>query len=245
MWSGWFYALNIYHSEVQEYLTGVFYRVFQQWGFDLVKLDFLYAACLAPPSHKTRGQMMADTMEFLRKQAGERWILGCGVPLGSAFGMVEYCRIGADIHLKWEHRFLAWLRNRERVSTIVALRTVLGRWPLNGRAFHNDPDVFLLRDQNIKLSPRQQYTILLLNTLLGNLLFTSDFVGEYSAEQWSEFQTIFQWRGSEIQTVTEIFPDVYRIDFKHQNTSWHALANLSGKTQEALLGKQLIPFARL
>ena len=62
---------------------------------------------------------MNDTMTFLRNSCGDKLILGCGVPLGSAFGLVDYCRIGADIHLEWEHKLLKFLENRERVSTCL------------------------------------------------------------------------------------------------------------------------------
>ena len=51
-WGG-FYALDIDNPEFQAYLKAVFTRVLDEWGFDLVKLDFLYAA--APPTGmKTR-----------------------------------------------------------------------------------------------------------------------------------------------------------------------------------------------
>lgn len=49
-WSG-FYALDIDNPAVLEYLRRVFDRVLNDWGFDLVKLDFLYgAAPLATPT---------------------------------------------------------------------------------------------------------------------------------------------------------------------------------------------------
>ncbi|MFT7589891.1 MAG: alpha-glucosidase (family GH31 glycosyl hydrolase), partial [Limisphaerales bacterium] len=65
---------------------------------------------------KTLGDLMASAMEFLREVVGEKIILACGVPLASAFGNVDYCRTGADIHLSWDHTLLRFLRNRERVS---------------------------------------------------------------------------------------------------------------------------------
>lgn len=239
LWNGWFYALDFYHKGVQDYLTGIIFTMLNKWGFDLLKIDFLYAVCLAPPPGKTRGQVMNDALQFLRDQCGEKWILACGVPLGSAFGLVEYCRIGADIHLEWEHRLLKWLNNRERVSTIVALRTVIGRWQLNGRAFHNDPDVFILRDELNKLTPPQQYSILLINTLLGNLLFTSDFVGDYTPEQWSEWETIDQWKNSEIQNIDQPAKDVYLIYFQKEGQSYTAVCNLNTKAMTVQLsGKQ-------
>lgn len=226
LWGGWYYALDFYQSGVQDYLTTVFYTVLDQWGYGLVKLDFLFAVCIRPPEQKTRGQVMYEAMEFLRRLVGDRWILGCGVPLGTCFGLVEYCRIGADIHLSWEHRFLKFIHARERVSTIVALRTVLGRWQLNGRAFHSDPDVFLLRENNIQLTPPQQYTIMLVNLLLGNLLFTSDLVGEYEAEQMTELAEVFYWEGRQVQSVLHLGNDRFAIYFSHQKQNYAAAINL-------------------
>ena len=41
------------------------------WGFDLVKLDFLYAVCMLPTEYKTRGQIMCEAMDFLREVIGD------------------------------------------------------------------------------------------------------------------------------------------------------------------------------
>lgn len=229
LWSGWFYALDFYNQDFQKHLSGVLYTALSKWGYDLLKLDFLYAVCVLPRANKTRGQIMYDAMQFLRETIGDKWILGCGVPLGSSFGLVDYCRIGADIHLKWEHQLLKLVGNRERVSTIIALRTVLGRWQLNGHVFHNDPDVFILREENNKLSSTQQYSILLINTLLGNLLFTSDFVGDYNEEQWAEFDSIYKWKDSSIKQVESLNANQYLIHFRNNDKDFIAFCNLESK----------------
>ena len=39
-WGG-FYAIDFDHPQAAQYLRDVFRRVFTDWGFDLVKLDFL------------------------------------------------------------------------------------------------------------------------------------------------------------------------------------------------------------
>src|SRR5699024_7163536 len=39
-WGG-FYSLDIYNQGVRDYLKKVFDTVFYEWGFDMVKLDFL------------------------------------------------------------------------------------------------------------------------------------------------------------------------------------------------------------
>ena len=226
-WSGWFYVLDFYNKEVQTYLTGVIHTVLHKWGYDMLKLDFLYAVCIQPRENKTRGQVMSAAMDFLRTAAGDQLLLGCGVPLGSAFGKVDYCRIGADIHLKWEHQFLKLLRNRERVSTILSLRSTIGRRQLNGRAFHNDPDVFILRDANNKLTLDQQYSILLINNLLGNLLFTSDFIGDYGAEQWAEYETVFQLKTAKVSRLEQVGMDRLLIYFNNLNKTFVAACNLT------------------
>ncbi|MBK8193986.1 MAG: alpha-galactosidase [Lewinellaceae bacterium] len=229
MWGGWYFALDFYNNDVRNHLGGVFHLILEQWGYDLVKLDFLFAVCLSPPSGKTRGQVMSEAMEFLRKLTGRKQILACGVPLGAAIGQADYCRIGGDIHLSWEHRLLDFLRMRERVSTLSALRSTLGRWQLNGRFFQNDPDVFILRDENQHLTLAQQQTVLTINVLLGSLLFTSDDAGRYSPEQKAELESAFDLRGSTVSVVQEVEKDVYQIMFTNSGERYVACCNLNDR----------------
>ena len=85
------------------------------------------------------------------------------------------------------------------------------------------------------MSPEQQYTILLINTLLGNLLFTSDYVGDYSPEQWSEWNIIEQWKESTIEGVEMLSKDVYQIRFRNGGDGFSALCNLTTKPTSILL----------
>jgi len=245
MWGGWYYALDFYNPGVRDYLSGVFHTVLDKWGFDLLKLDFLFAVCLAPPKGKTRGAVMWEAMEFLRTLVGNRKILACGVPLGACFGQVDYCRIGGDIHLRWEHQLLAWLRHRERVSSIASLRSTLGRWQLNGKGFLNDPDVFILRKEKQQLSPAQQHTILTINALLGGLLFTSDDLGTYSPEQLLELESALDLRGSVVQDVSMAQPDVYHIHFTNNENRFVALCNLDSRKVVAGDSVELLAFETL
>ena len=64
-WSN-FYALDIDHPEVQAYLKQVFDRVLQDWGFDLVKLDFLYGAAPFGNTRESRAGRMQRAMALLR-----------------------------------------------------------------------------------------------------------------------------------------------------------------------------------
>ncbi len=181
---GPFYAIDIYNKEAAEYIRHFFNVILNEWGFDMVKLDFLYAACVVPIHNKTRGQIMCDAMDFIRECAGDKMILGCGVPLMPAFGKVDFCRIGADVDLSWERKKN---RIREDVSTPNTVNCTIFRRHLDGRAFLNDPDVFLLRDNNINIPFEKRKLLAKINGLFGKLLFVSDNVDDYSKEQMTVF----------------------------------------------------------
>lgn len=234
-WSG-FYALDLSCGEVREYLRKVFSTVLNEWGYDLVKLDFLYAACLLPNRNKTRGTMMTEAMRFLRDCAGDRLILGCGVPLGPSFGLVDYCRIGCDIGLSWDDTLPMRLLIRERISTRNAAGDTIARRQLDGRAFRNDPDVFLLRNDNLNLSPIQKRTLFTVNYLFGSLLFTSDNMSEYDPVKWE----LFNMTGRSVRkTITKV--EHYRnrlteVFFEEDGEKRLALINLSRKKLEYIVG---------
>lgn len=182
-WGG-FYALDIYNEEARAYIKHFFDVVLNEWGYDMVKLDFLYACCTKPIHNKTRGQIMCEAMDFIRECVGNKLILGCGVPLAPAFGKVDFCRIGADMGLNWVRNPFT---TREDVSTPNAIYNTVFRRHLDGRAFMNDPDVFLLRDNNMFMNFRKRKLIAKVNHIFGNLLFTSDNVDQYDDEKVKVF----------------------------------------------------------
>ncbi|MBL7808851.1 MAG: alpha-galactosidase [Saprospiraceae bacterium] len=234
-WGGWFYALDFYQDGVREYLSGVFHRVLDQWGFELLKLDFLFAAALAPPAGKTRGGVMWEVMVFLRQLMGHRRMLACGVPLSSAFGLADYCRIGGDVHMKWTNPMPEFLHHRERVDTLASLRNTLTRFPLNGKVFYNDPDVFILREDHQQLKPEQQLTLLTINALLGGVLLTSDQVNTYSEIAKAELSDALWFRGSRVNGVKEMQNDYWRIDFEQDGMRLAAHCNLGAKNISTVL----------
>lgn len=188
-WGG-FYALDIYNTQVREYIKNVFDTVLNEWGFDLVKLDFLYAASIVPMYNKSRGEIACDAIDFLRECVGNKKILGCGVQQMPCFGKVDYMRIGADMDLGWAHIWRRKYMHREDVSTPNAIHNSIYRRCLNGRAFLCDPDVFLLRRTNIRFSPEQQKVLSKFIQLFGGVLFMSDNIDDYDAEQMSVFTDI-------------------------------------------------------
>lgn len=177
-WGG-FLALDASHPGYRDWMRSVLETVLGTWGFDMVKLDFLYAACLVPGPSATRGEQMASAMEFLHRTVkgvgADRMMLACGVPLASAFGRTEYCRVGCDMSLDWADAWWDPFLHRERVSARRSVGNSLYRRHLDGRFFRNDPDVVVLRDDTA-LDAGQRALIHRVNCLCGSLVFTSDYL---------------------------------------------------------------------
>ena len=73
--------------------------------------------------------------------------------------------------------------HRERISTKVTLQNTVYRSFMDGTMFGNDPDVFLLRDENNHLTPGQKKSLLTLNALFGSVMMTSDNISGYDDEK--------------------------------------------------------------
>ena len=188
-WSG-FYALDLEKSEVKEYIKTCL-RHYADMGFDLFKLDFLYAANLPEYEGKPRSEAAEYAYDFLREVLPDKLILGCGATLFNAIGKFDYMRIGPDVSLSFDDAFYMKFFHRERPSTKITVQNTIYRSFMDGRFFGNDPDVFLLRDDNIKLSRKTRSALLTINALFGSVLMTSDNVGEYDEEKKKQLERAF------------------------------------------------------
>ena len=221
-WGG-FYSLDIDNPWVRNYLKEVFRRVLDEWGFDLVKLDFLFAAAPFPtgdhgygndgPFPESRAARMIRAMEFLRECCGKKLILGCGVPVMPAFGLVDYCRIGSDVGLDWDDLPPMRMLHRERVSTNHSINNTIFRRQLNGRAFGSDPDVFFLRDHNIRLSAQEKNYQAVLDALFGSVWLTSDNLNAYDAARIAQYRKLARLQHAEnIRIDPDLLTITYTLD---------------------------------
>lgn len=228
-WGG-FYALDIYNEEARAYIKKVFDTVLRIWGFDLVKLDFLYAASILPRNGKTRGEIAYDSIDFLRECVGDKKILGCGVQMLPCFGKVEYMRIGADMALSWQHNAVRKRMHREDVSTPNAIHNSVYRRGLNGRAFLCDPDVFLLRRNNISFTENQQALLAKFIKLFGSVLFTSDDVSTYGEMQ----KDLFADTLTDNAKITSIDEAGEEVTVTYQQEGWDGRLQFNVNTGEII-----------
>ena len=217
-WSG-DCPLDIRNPEVIEYIKKVLYY-YKDLGFDFFKLDFLYASCLVKDKSETRAETMHRMMELIRNELGEdALILVCGVPLSSCFGLTDYARIGPDVSLKFDDAFYMKLFHRERISTKITLVNTIYRSYFNKVAFLNDPDVYLLRDDNIELNEKQKQSLVILNHLCGSLWMTSDDVSKYDEAKKKQLEEAKQYVGSEITDIRKN-KSIIDIDFINKDKKY-------------------------
>lgn len=169
------YALDTTHPGVVAWLAETFRTVVDEWGFEYLKLDFLYAAALPGDRHAdvTRVEAYRRGLETVRDAVGDAFVLGCGAPGFPSVGLVDAMRIGPDTAPYWR-------REGDSASQPAhenAVRNVLNRQFCHRRLWTNDPDCQLVR-ATVDLTPAEQESFAALVALTGGSNLLSDAVAE-------------------------------------------------------------------
>lgn len=213
-WGG-AYILDLYNEEVRAHIRNFFDVILNDWGFDMVKLDFLYSQCIQPRNGISRGQIMCEAMDFLRECVGDKLLLGCGVPLGPSFGKVDACRISCDVDLSFKDKIYNRIHiNNEMLSTKHAMTNSIFRRHLDGRIFCNDPDVMHFRNNNLKFTIEQKTMLATINNMFGNVLFVSDNIGDYDDFALESIKKFFKKENYEILSAEYADEDYVRVTIK-------------------------------
>ena len=187
------YALDTTRDDVLEWLRELARTIVQQWGYRVLKLDFLYAAALPgvrADESVTRAEALRRGLEAIREGAGEdAFLLGCGCPLGQAIGVVDGMRIGADVAPFWSNWISHWLnRSRHGVATENAMRNILTRAFMHRRLWLNDPDCLMVRASETALTPDEVRSLATAIALTDGMFVLSDNLEALPAErlEWIE-----------------------------------------------------------
>ena len=156
-WSEQLYALDTTHPAARDWLATLMQKV-RGWGYDYVKLDFLYAGALPGRRHvdMPRETAYRSGLAVIRQALGEAYFLACGAPILPSLGLCDGLRIGADVAGYWTyHRDDDLLMNTATPGARNALRTSLHRLWLRPLV-HTDPDVAYFRARQAGLTPEQK-----------------------------------------------------------------------------------------
>lgn len=188
LWRANFYALDPTHPEVQSYLERVFRKMLDA-GFEYFKLDFLYAAALNGKSHVenlTRAQRLRRGLELIRNILGDKFMLGCGCPLGPAVGLVDAMRIGPDVAAFWsEDPFRKMMRDQHALCAKNAIRNSINRAFMHRRLWLNDPDCIIVRRNRSRLNLEEIKCLCATAISTGGLIFFSDNFEKLDSERVS------------------------------------------------------------
>ena len=184
-------ALDVTHPDYLAYLNDLITTIAHDWGYDYLKLDFLYAGALSGAHHnptQTRAQALYRALKVIRDAAGEDvTLLGCGCPLGPGVGIFECMRIGPDVAPHWHpsYRGIRFPFKNEPGMPAArnAIRSMITRGFLHRRWWINDPDCLLLRDENTHLTEPEIQSLATVISLSGGSLISSDHMPALSNER--------------------------------------------------------------
>ncbi len=180
------YGLDGTHPEAQAWLTDLFHEICDGWGYDYVKIDFLFSAAIAglrQDASAPRVRAYRAALAAVRRGVGERrFILGCGSLMAPSVGFFDGNRIGPDVGPFWRNLTTAERgepRPRFRLpdddlSAETAIRNTLTRSWMHGRLWANDPDCVLVRGDRTKLTLDEIRSLASAIGLSGGMVLSSD-----------------------------------------------------------------------
>ena len=233
LWGTFMHGLDLTHPEAMAYVKDVIRTAVDDWGFQYLKLDFLYAAALAGryrDARRTRAQVLRAGLEAVREAAGEdTFLLGSGCPIGSAIGLFDAMRIGADTSRSWKSSYKGirfFVQDDPSFpSARNALQNSLVRSNLHQRWWINDPDCLLLRPGTY-LTLEEVQTIASVIALTGGSLLLSDHLPDLPPDRMRIAESLLPLIGKRpyiLDWFDRVTPERVQIDLVGPQGSWHLL----------------------
>ena len=178
-WGDQLFALDTTHPAALEWLSTLMKQV-RAWGFDYLKLDFLYAGALPGKRHMDMPREAAyrQGIKIIREAMGaDAFFLTCGAPIIPSLGLCDAIRVGPDVSGKWEDpRDAILLYNPTTPGTRNGIRTTVNRLWLQPLVM-TDPDVAYFVEKENSLSPEHK-------RLLQDLALVCNFKATSDLPQW-------------------------------------------------------------
>ena len=238
------YALDCTHPGVQAWLADTIKTLVHDFGFDYLKLDFIYAACLPGRRHDpyaSGGAALRQGLEVIRRSAGDQTtILGCGAPLGPAVGLVDANRVSQDVDIRWRTPLDLVMGFPITPGARNCLRNSLARALMHGKLWANDPDCLVLREAKGGMNLHEIRSLATAFYLLAGYLLISENLAELPPERLALFEQMLPRPDRPARPL-----DLFRTDFpallfwQGEPTSLLALFNWSDEPRslELNLGK--------
>jgi alpha-galactosidase len=177
-WGQMCFALDTTNPDCAAWLTKVFRTICDDWGYDYVKIDFIFAAGVDGVRHDpglTRAQAYRRGLEIVRDAVGDRFVLACGNPQLASVGLVEGARIGPDVAPYWKPFDRAAPRTiLSDPAAINSIRNTIARFWMHGRLWQSDPDCLLVRETDTALTQDEMRSLATVIAMSGGMVLDSD-----------------------------------------------------------------------
>ncbi len=186
------WSLDASNPEVLEFLRGLGEQV-RAWGFDMVKLDFLYFGSQTAVRHNPKitgtEALRLGLKAFINGFGEDRYVLGCGMPMLPAVGLCHGNRIGHDtamprVHMEFGHPASDWTGY---LGIVSQARNIAARWALQGRWFDCDPDIVMAWGADgaeaAGYAPHEARLLAAIAALCGGPCFLADDLAQLSKEE--------------------------------------------------------------
>ena len=191
-WGGAYFPLDITHPAAAEYIDESIRRALD-WGYEYLKLDFLYALSYPGARHNDLpgGEIERLGGHLLRAAAGDNtYLLACGAPIISSVGIFDGIRIGPDVGAIWEDEEMRSLGDESAPGVRSAITTsVLRTWL--APVIDIDPDVVYFRSDITGLSPGTKKHLQDLATIC-RFRATSDPASSLTAEEMADLEAFLR-----------------------------------------------------
>lgn len=193
MWSGVaYYPFDLTNPKAIDYVEEVMTSA-REWGFEYIKIDFVYAALLRGKRHDptaTGVEAYRTGVETIRKALGDDiFLLGCGAPLLPSVGLVDGMRVSADVAPKWRDIPLRIItRAPFEPSCENAIHGTVCRAAMHRRLWLNDPDCLMVRKKNSKLTIEEVQSLATAIFLSAGMMLVSDNMAQLEEERWDIFK---------------------------------------------------------
>jgi alpha-galactosidase len=173
------YTLDVTHPKAIEFLENLFKTFTRDYGYNYLKLDFLFSASLPGlPYNKrlTPSERYRQALELIRKVVGKNtFLLGCGAPLIPSIGIFDGMRIGCDVTPFWYPEIKRrLLKDKHALSTEKGLINTINRSFMHRNWWLNDPDCLIVRKEKNKMNPAQTILMATVMAMSGGILLVSD-----------------------------------------------------------------------
>ncbi|MEW5944952.1 MAG: alpha-galactosidase [bacterium] len=224
--------LDLSHPEVLNWLDALFNKVTREWGYKVIKIDFVYYALMGKAYHDP----MVTNVEAYRKGlaavrnalAEDAFLINVGVPLISSLGLVDSMRIGLDFTPNWgdDPGY-----GTQGLKPLV--RNLARRYFLNHRVWINHPDMFYLGSpeeeqrwgSRLSLQDGKMYGTLV--ALIGGITKIGDsFVG-LSAEQEAllvRLLPVHHGSARPLDLFEKEYPEVWHLEAVAGGEPYHVVA---------------------